>query len=96
MDKWLQLISMIASFSTLIAFVGIFIKMGREKGISEAIQNEIRKDTDQNAKDINCLGEKVNQMQIENTKLTTTLSNDLGWIKSSLIEIKTEILKKEK
>ncbi len=95
MKDWLQFISIIASFSTLIAFVGVFVKMGKEKGSQEAIQNEMRKDIDENAKDINALGSKVNQMQIENAKLITTLSNDLSWIKSSLMEIKNEISKKE-
>jgi len=97
MDKWLSFVSVIASFSTLLGFVGIFIKLGREKGESDAIIREVRKDVDTNAKDINSLGQKVNQMQIENTKLISTLSSDLGWIKSSLADIKSEISKgKEK
>lgn len=97
MDKWLSFVSVIASFSTLLGFVGIFIKLGREKGESDAIIREVRKDVDTNAKDINSLGQKVNQMQIENTRLISTLSSDLGWIKSSLADIKSEISKgKEK
>ncbi|WP_405289514.1 hypothetical protein [Methanobrevibacter sp.] len=97
MDKWLSFVSVIASFSTLLGFVGIFIKLGREKGESDAVIREVRKDVDTNAKDINSLGQKVNQMQIENTRLISTLSSDLGWIKSSLADIKSEISKgKEK
>jgi hypothetical protein len=97
MDKWLSFVSVIASFATLLGFVGIFIKLGREKGESDAIIREVRKDVDTNAKDINSLGQKVNQMQIENTRLISTLSSDLGWIKSSLADIKSEISKgKEK
>ena len=97
MDKWLSFVSVIASFSTLLGFVGIFIKLGREKGESDAIIREVRKDVDTNTKDINSLGQKVNQMQIENTRLISTLSSDLGWIKSSLADIKSEISKgKEK
>lgn len=97
MDRWLSFVSVIASFSTLLGFVGIFIKLGREKGESDAIIREVRKDVDTNAKDINSLGQKVNQMQIENTRLISTLSSDLGWIKSSLADIKSEISKgKEK
>ena len=97
MDKWLSFVSVIASFSTLLGFVGIFIKLGREKGESDAVIREVRKDVDTNAKDINNLGQKVNQMQIENTRLISTLSSDLGWIKSSLADIKSEISKgKEK
>lgn len=94
MENWLQFISIIASFSTLIAFVGVFVKMGKEKGTQEAIQKEMRKDIDENAKDINALGTKVNQMEIENTRLITTLSNDLSWIKTSLMDIKNEVMKK--
>lgn len=97
MDKWLSFVSVIASFSTLLGFVGIFIKLGREKGESDAVIREVRKDVDTNVKDINSLGQKVNQMQIENTRLISTLSSDLGWIKSSLADIKSEISKgKEK
>lgn len=97
MDKWLSFVSVIASFSTLLGFIAIFIKLGREKGESDAIIREVRKDVDTNAKDINSLGQKVNQMQIENTRLISTLSSDLGWIKSSLADIKSEISKgKEK
>lgn len=97
MDKWLSFVSVIASFSTLLGFVGIFIKLGKEKGESDAVIREVRKDVDTNAKDINSLGQKVNQMQIENTRLISTLNSDLGWIKASLADIKSEISKgKEK
>ena len=51
----------------------------------------MRKDIDKNAVDINNLGSKVSQMQSENTRLITTLSSDLGWIKASLSDIKTKI-----
>lgn len=93
MERWSLLISVVSGLSACIGFVGIFVKLGREKGESDAIQKEMRKDIDSNAKDINALGSKVNSMQIENTKLITTLSNDLGWIKSSLMDIKNEISK---
>ena len=93
MDKWLSFVSVIASFSTLLGFVGIFIKLGRDKGESDAVIREVRKDVDINAKNIDSLGQKVNQTQIENTRLISTLSSDLGWIKSSLADIKSEISK---
>lgn len=91
MEKWMSFISVIASFGTLIGFITIFIKLGREKGESDAYQKEMRRDIENNAKDINNLGAKVNNMEIENTRLTTTLSNDLSWIKSSLVEIKEKV-----
>lgn len=94
MEKWMSFVSVIASFMTFIGFITIFIKLGRERGEQDANFKEMRKDIDQNAKDINSLGSKVNQMQIENTKLITTLSSDLGWIKSSLCDIKSEISKR--
>ena len=46
--------------------------------------DELRKDVDENAVDINNLGAKVNQIQIDNIKMITTLSSDMGWIKSTL------------
>lgn len=93
MEKWSLFISIIAGMSTFIGFVAVFVKLGREKGELDAVIKEVRKDVDQNAKDISTLAEKVNQMQIENTKLISTLSSDLGWIKSSLADIKNEIAK---
>lgn len=95
MEKWLSFISVIASFSTLLGFVGIFIKLGREKGEADAYQKEMRRDIETNAKDINNLGTKVNNMEVENTRLITTLSNDLTWIKSSLTKIDDKLSKKE-
>lgn len=95
MEKWLSFISVIASFSTLLGFVGIFIKLGREKGESDAYQKEMRRDIETNAKDINNLGTKVNNMEVENTRLITTLSNDLTWIKSSLTKIDDKLSKKK-
>ena len=85
---------MVASFCTLIGFVGIFIKLGREKGESDAYQKEMRKDIEKNATDINALGSKVNNMEVENTRLVSNLSKDLEWIKSSLTEIKEKVSSK--
>lgn len=95
MESWMSFISVIASFTTLIGFIVFFIKLGREKGESDTTIKEIRKDVEQNAKDINSLGAKVNNMEIENTRLTTTLSNDLSWIKASLTKIDDKLSKKE-
>lgn len=95
MQVWGTVISIVSGCLTLIALVTIFIKLGKEKGINEATQKEMRKDIDENKKDINSLGQKFNSMQIENVKLISTLSSDLGWIKSSLSDIKNEISKKE-
>jgi len=96
MEKWLSFISVIASAITFISFISIFVKLGKERGEAAACSREMRKDIDENKKDINDLGQKVNQMEIENTKLISTLSSDLGWIKSSLSDIKNEISKKDK
>lgn len=95
MQIWGTVISIVSGCLTLIALVTIFIKLGREKGVNETTLKEMRKDIDQNAGDINNLGQKVNSMQIENVKLISTLSSDLGWIKSSLSDIKSEISKKK-
>lgn len=95
MKEWLAFISMIASFVTLLGFIAIFVKIGREKGILEVTVQEMKKQIEKNSIDINSLGTKLNVMQIENTKLITTLSSDLGWIKSSLNDIKVEIKKRD-
>lgn len=94
--KYMEFVSVIASASTLIGFIAIFIKLGRDKGAQEVTIKEIRKDLDANAANIKNLESKTNTMQIENTKLIATLSSDLGWIKSSLSDIKAEIKNKDK
>ena len=96
MKDWLEFVSVIASFMTLIAFIAVFIRIGRDKGAQEVTIIEIRKDIDTNAINIKTLENKTNAMQIENVKLIATLSSDLGWIKSSLTDIKTEIKSKTK
>lgn len=93
--KYVEFVSLIASFSTLIGFIAIFIKIGRDKGAQEVTIKEIRKDIDSNIQNLRSLESKTNTMQIENTKLITTLSSDLGWIKSSLSDIKAEIKNKK-
>lgn len=94
MEKWLSFISIISSFSTMITFITFFIKLGREKGESEANLKELRKDIDENVTRIDKLAEKINKNEVENTKLITSLSSDLGWIKSSLTDIKNELAKR--
>ena len=93
MKNWVEFVSIIASFSTLIGFIAIFIKIGRDRGAQEVTLKEIRKDVDSNIQNLRNLESKTNTMQIENTKLIATLSSDLGWIKSSLSDIKAEIKK---
>lgn len=94
MEKWGSVISVVKDVVTIAGFIGIFIKLGYDKGVNEKEQKEMRKDIDKNATDINNLGTKVSQMQIENTRLITTLSSDLGWIKASLADIKNDIKQK--
>lgn len=95
MEKWLSFISIISSFSTLIGFIAFFIKLGREKGESEANLKELRKDIDENKNKIDKLADKVNESEVENGRLIASLSSDLGWIKSSLTDIKNQLSKKE-
>ena len=96
MEKWSFFISIASGIVTLIGLIGMFVKLGTVLGTVDANLKEMRKDVDSNYKDINSLGSKVNQMQIENTRLISTLSSDLGWIKASLADIKSEVQKKEK
>ena len=107
MGTFSVIVSIASGCATLIGFVGIFVKYGKDKGTLETtlknlveksseipnsnVMQELRKDVDRNAKDINALGTKVNQMQLENSKMITALSSDLGWIKSSLMDIKREL-----
>lgn len=111
METWGLIISAVSGCATVLGFIGIFVKYGKDQGVlyttlrqlvekTEDIPDknviaEMRKDVDKNAKDINALGTKVNQMQLENSKMITALSSDLGWIKASLTDIKQEISRKK-
>ena len=88
------IVSIISVVSTLIGFVSILLKLGREKGIQEVTIKEIRKDVNDNHEDIEKLKKDVTDAQIKNTAMMSTLSSDLGWIKSSLSDIKAEISRK--
>ena len=108
------IVSLCSGGATVLCFLGIFVKYGNDKGVTDttlkniekklsgiphkseidATLAELRKDVDANAKDINAIGSKVNQIQLENMQVVTALSSDLGWIKSSLTDIKTEMQKK--
>ena len=94
MEKWSLIVSIISVVSTLIGFVSILLKLGREKGIQEVTIKEIRKDVNDNHEDIEKLKKDVTDAQIKNTAMMSTLSSDLGWIKSSLSDIKAEISRK--
>ncbi len=107
MGTFVTIVSVCSGCVTVLGFIGIFVKYGKDKGttdttISTLVKNvetltkkisdlpaqitvdELRKDVDENAVDINNLGAKVNQIQIDNIKMITTLSSDMGWIKSTL------------
>ena len=108
------IVSLCSGCASVLAFIGIFVRYGNDKGVTtatlknieekingmpnkseiDATLQELRKDVDENAKDINAVGSKVNQIQLDNMQVVTALSSDLGWIKSSLTDIKTEMQKK--
>ena len=91
MDNWLSFVAIIASFVTFLGFIGIFIKLGRDKGASEVYMKEMAKDIEKNHQEIESLKDKINKQEVDNVRLMTTLSNDLAWIKNSLVEIKDKI-----
>ena len=109
MQLFTTIVSIVTGIVTIGGFIGIFVKYGKDKGKSEMVLaqlqekskgipdsniiKELRKDVDANAKDINALGSKVNQIQLDNMQVVTALSSDLGWIKSSLTDIKQEMLR---
>lgn len=84
-------VSIASGVGTIAGVIGILIRMGRDRGESDAEMRELRKDVDHNAKDINALGTKVNNIQLETAVQLRTLSGDMGWIKSTLEDIKSKI-----
>ncbi len=91
MEIFATIISIASGVGTLIGVLGLLVKMGRDKGETVVEMRELRKDVDHNAKDIDALGTKVNNIQLETAVQLRTLSGDMGWIKSTLEDIKTKI-----
>ena len=91
MEMFTLIVSVASGIATISGVVGILVKMGKDKGESAAELREMRKDIDHNAKDIDALGTKVNNIQLETAVQLRTLSSDIGWIKSTLGDIKTKI-----
>ncbi len=95
MGTFASIVSVVSGCATILGFILIFVKYGQDKGASDAEKKEMRKDIDENAKDIDALGAKVNAIQLENLKVSTALSSDLGWIKSNIADIKQELSRKK-
>ncbi|MBR1403466.1 MAG: hypothetical protein IJ558_04760 [Treponema sp.] len=95
MGTFASIVSVVSGCATILGFILIFVKYGQDKGASDAEKKEMRKDIDKNAKDIDALGAKVNAIQLENLKVNTSLSSDLGWIKASIDSINKKLDRKE-
>ena len=91
MEMFALIVSVASGIGTVAGVVGLLVKIGRDKGESAAEMRELRKDVDRNAKDIDALGTKVNNIQLETAVQLRTLSSDMGWIKSTLEDIKSKI-----
>ena len=91
MEVFTLVVSIASGVGTIAGVIGILIRMGRDRGESDAEIRELRKDVDHNAKDINALETKVNNIQLETAVQLRTLSGDMGWIKSTLEDIKSKI-----
>lgn len=84
MGTFATIVSVCSGCVTVLGFIGIFVKYGNDKGEAAADMREMRKDIDHNAKDIDALGTKVNNIQLENAVQLRGLSSDMGWIRSAL------------
>ncbi len=91
MELFAMVVSIASGVGTIAGVFGILVKMGRDKGETVVEMRELRKDVDHNAKDIDALGTKVNNIQLETAVQLRTLSGDMGWIKSTLEDIKSKI-----
>lgn len=60
------------------------------------ILGELRKDIDTNTKDINEVGKKLNKLELDNTKVIASMAENIGWIKSSVDDIKNRMDKKDR
>lgn len=62
----------------------------------DLILGELRKDIDTNTKDINEVGKRLNKLELDYTKVITSMAENIGWIKSSVDDIKNRMDKKDK
>lgn len=84
MGTFATVVSAVSGCVTIFGFVALFVKHGHDKGKDESDKNEMRKDIDTNTTEIKNLGVRVNKMELDNAKMVTALSSDMGWIKSTL------------
>lgn len=96
MESWLSFVSVIASFVTLIGFVTVFIKLGREKGEMDTSMKEMKERIIRDEGKIDDLDNELTQTKIKNAEGMASISSDLGWIKNSLLDIKSELSKRSK
>ncbi len=96
MESWLSFISIIASFGTFIGFIAVFVKLGREKGETDANMKEMKERIIKNEDKIDDLDNELTKTKIKNAETMASISSDLGWIKNSLLDIKSELSKKGK
>jgi len=94
MESWLSFVSIVASFVTFIGFIAVFVKLGREKGETDANMKEMKERIIRNEKKLDELDNEFTQKEVENARIMGSISNDLSWIKNSLIDIKSELSKK--
>lgn len=84
MGTFATVVSFASGCVTIFGFVALFVKYGHDKGKDESDKKEMRKDIDTNTTEIKDLGVRVNKMELDNVKMVTALSSDMGWIKSTL------------
>ena len=84
MGTFATVVSVASGCVTIFGFIALFVKYGHDKGRDESDKKEMRKDIDTNTTEIKNLGVRVNKMELDNAKMVTALSSDMGWIKSTL------------
>ena len=84
MGTFATVVSVASGCVTIFGFVALFVKYGHDKGKDESDKKEMRKDIDTNTTEIKKLDVRVNKMELDNAKMVTALSSDMGWIKSTL------------
>lgn len=84
MGAFATVVSVASGCVTIFGFIALFVKYGHDKGRDESDKKEMRKDIDTNTTEIKNLGVRVNKMELDNAKMVTALSSDMGWIKSTL------------
>ena len=88
---WEKIVFVSGGAATILGLIGIWIKIGIDKGQNDRRLNDVEKAADLNTADIKKLYAQMNEIKTKFSGLESKLSTDIEWIKDSLIKIEKKL-----